>query len=307
MRAVNGRPPRDNLVRAIKPGIEVRQVAEGDGMPTLFGHFAVFNVWTEVDSIFEGRFLEQIRPGAFRKTFREQREQIKVLFQHGCDPFIGDKPLGQLTDLREDETGAYYEAPLFDASYVRDLIPGLEAGAYGASFRFSVMKEEFVEDPGASDHNPKGLPERTIQEARVYEGGPVTFGQYPEATAGLRSVSLTDEMIVRGLYRDPARMRAIMGADPEGLRELHELLDLGYDLSSIVTAIRERDFAHLDSGSPQTQHRAEEIHSISRADGREEQETEALPDGADAGHSVRDGSREPLYIGREKEAPSWAL
>jgi phage head maturation protease len=72
--------------------------------------------------------------------------------------------------------------PLLDTSYNRDLLPGLKDGVYGASFRFQVMKEELKQDPGVSDHNPKGLPERTITEARVMEFGPVTFPAYAGAT-----------------------------------------------------------------------------------------------------------------------------
>lgn len=183
--------------------------ADGDdGMPTLFGHFAVFNEWTEIDSIFEGRFLERFSPGAFTKTFAESRDSIKAIFQHGFDPNVGDKPLGRFEELSEDEIGAYYEVPLLDASYTRDLIPGLEAGLYGASFRFRVVKETLDREPEDSEHNPDGLPERTVQEAQVYEGGPVTFPAYEGATAGLRS--LTDELIFERAAADPKRMRELI-------------------------------------------------------------------------------------------------
>jgi HK97 family phage prohead protease len=174
----------------------------------MFGHFAVFDRWTEIDSFWEGHFLERIARGAFKKTFRELGRRIKPLFQHGMDPQVGDKPLGPAETLREDETGAYYEVPLLDTSYNRDLIPGLEAGLYGASFRFSVMREEWVEEPGQSEHNPAGLPERTLKELRVPEFGPVTFPAYEEATAGIRS--LTDEFIIGRATRDPDRLRALL-------------------------------------------------------------------------------------------------
>lgn len=202
-------PPRDDLIRALDGrlpdslgGIVLRAAAEddvtsGDGM-TMFGHFAVFDVWTEIDSVWEGNFLERIAPGAFRKTFRENRDHVKVTFQHGRDPQLGDKPLGVIDVLREDEVGAYYEVPLLDAPYVReDLLPGLQAGLYGSSFRFQVMKEEFNQEPEAGEHNPAGLPERTIKEIRLFEFGPVTFPAYTEATAGMRS--LTDEFRMPGV------------------------------------------------------------------------------------------------------------
>lgn len=85
--------------------------------------------------------------------------------------------------------GAQYEVPLLDTSYVADLIPGLRAGAYGASFRFNVLREDLNESAKASSYNPKGLPERTIREAKVMQFGPVTFPAYEGATAGVRSLS----------------------------------------------------------------------------------------------------------------------
>jgi len=226
--------PRHNLVRALYPGAflnpegapgdpedrdtdtAMRAPAErgkkkkkGDGsLGTMYGHFAVFGRWTEIDSIFEGNFMEQVAPGTFRKTFREQRDTMRALFQHGRDTQIGSKPLGPIDDLREDGEGAYYEVPLLDTGYNRDLEPGLRAGLYGASFRFHVIREDLNRDPGSSTYNPKGLPERTIREAQVLEFGPVTFPAYAEATAGVRS--LTDEdLIQRMLETDPGRLHQL--------------------------------------------------------------------------------------------------
>jgi HK97 family phage prohead protease len=161
----------------------------GAGAPTMFGHFAAFNQWTEINSTFEGNFMERIAPGSFSKTLAHDRNGLRVLFQHGWDPSIGDKVLGIPTLLREDDLGAAYEVPLLDTSYNRDLIPGLRAGAYGASFRFKVIRENLDNTAPASSYNPKALPERTITEAKVMEFGPVTFPAYEGATAGIRSLT----------------------------------------------------------------------------------------------------------------------
>jgi HK97 family phage prohead protease len=174
----NASPPRDDLIRMV-PKIELRE--EG-GRPVLFGHFAVFNEWTEIDS-WEGKFMERIAPGAFRKTFKENRDYIQVLFNHGFDPQIGDKPLGLPEILREDAVGAYAETPLADTSYNRDIAELTRAKALrGQSFRFRVVKE-------AWDHDEEGgkLPERTIKEVRLFEFGPVTFPAYQATTIGVRS------------------------------------------------------------------------------------------------------------------------
>lgn len=180
---------------ALAPELKLVENRDGEvstdaANPTMFGHFAVFNEMTEIDSMFEGHFMERIAPGAFKKTMRENRSGILPLFQHGTDPVAGDKPLGPIDDLREDDTGAYYEVPLLDAPYVRqDILPGLQAGLYGASFRFQMVREQFDEEPDTSDENPHGLPERTLKEVRLFEFGPVSFPAYPSATAGVRNAN----------------------------------------------------------------------------------------------------------------------
>jgi phage head maturation protease len=161
--------------------------AAADAQPTLYGHFAVFNTWSEIESLWEGNFMESIAPGAFAKTITDDRAQMRVTLNHGRDPFLGNKVLGRIDQLSEDKTGAAYDVGLYRG--IPELVlEGLRDDAYGASFRFYVMAENFVEKPKPSSYNPRGIPERTITEAMVEEFGPVTFPQYPEASAHLRSL-----------------------------------------------------------------------------------------------------------------------
>lgn len=201
-------PPRDGLVRAVMDdAVELRDASEErDGrLGTLHGHFAKFNQWTKIDSSHEGRFMEQIAPGSFTKTFAENRSGMKVLFNHGKHPAVGEMPLGPIAELREDGVGAYYEVPLLDTTYNRDLLPVLEAGLLGASFRFRVMRDDLQRRAAPSDWNPDALPQRTIQEASVREFGPVTFPAYEGATAGVRS--MTDEFFLAGTSQSMERLR----------------------------------------------------------------------------------------------------
>jgi HK97 family phage prohead protease len=205
-------PPKNNLVRLLIPGDGIErglELREASGAaPMMFGHFAVYNRWTEIDSFFEGNFMERFVEGAFKKTFSEDRGSIKPIFQHGRDMMIGMKPLGPVETLREEKQGAYYEVPLVDAPYAREtLLPGLRLNLYGASFKFRVIREEINEEPGRSSSNPNGIPERTVQEARLYEFGPVTFPAYADATAGVRSG--TDDYFLEALMQgDPECVRA---------------------------------------------------------------------------------------------------
>lgn len=195
------------VTRAVAEGPET---AGDDGaMPTMTGHFSTFNDWYEVDSWIEGNFLEQIAPGSFRKTIRksnDDRGAMKVLYDHGQDPQIGNKILGPIARLEEDGVGPAYAVPLLDTSYNRDLEPGLRAGLYGSSFRFTVEADEWDRHPEPSEYNPVGIPERTITEVRVYEFGPVTFPANPNATAGARST--TDAFYQRS--RDPEAFETLL-------------------------------------------------------------------------------------------------
>jgi len=160
--------------------------AEPPGMPTMVVRFSPFGTWYRISSWFEGDFFERTQLGAFAKTIAERGPQVKVLFNHGGDFHIGEKALGVPAVLEERADGPYAEVPLLDTSYNRDLVPGLDAGAYGSSFMFNVIRDEWNEEPGPSEHNPFGLPERTILEVRLLEFGPVTWPANPAATSALR-------------------------------------------------------------------------------------------------------------------------
>lgn len=196
--------------------------AADDGrLATLEVDFSRFGTWYEIDSFWEGRFLEQVRRGAFAKTIKERGDQVKVLFNHGFDMTVHDKVLGVPELLEEREDTAHLEAGLLDTSYNRDLLPGLRAGAYGSSFMFEVLGETWVREPEKSDHNPDGLPERTITEVRLFEAGPVTWPANPEATAGVRSgmdwygeqLAARDADRYEELLRSFAAFRALHGLD----------------------------------------------------------------------------------------------
>jgi len=202
-----------DVVRATAARADVA-TTDTDGVGVMDVRFSVFGAWYEIDSWFEGQFMERVAKGAFTKTMRESRGSIKVLYDHGMDPSVGNKILGSIADLREEPAAALGVVDLFDTSYVRDLLPGLRAGAYGSSFKFRVLRDEWADEPGRSEHNPDGIPERTIKEVRLYEFGPVTFPASPSATAGVRG--LTDSYYEQVRTRTPrvyddlqARVRAI--------------------------------------------------------------------------------------------------
>ena len=294
------RPPRENLYRANFRGVELRaEEPEGNepSGPVMSGHFLVFDQWTEISSCYEGNFLERFAPGAIKKTIRENRDAMRVLFQHGFDYVVGDKPLGPIRTLEEDSvgehvdgvSGAWYEVPLLDAGYVRDdILPGLEAELYGASFRFRVIREEIDEEPGVSDHNPNGLPERTIKEAQVMEFGPVTFTAYAGASAGVRSLS--DEFVLSRFAEKPDRLRELMAHLP----------------SEQAAEARSEDASNTSPDDPDAEQASKET-AEPEADEHAPEKTDAPPeDSAEAQPHPDDGRREkPPFGGTQTPTPPW--
>lgn len=173
---------RDDLIRMVNlptAEVEFRSDTDDGSLGLLTGYAAVFNKDTTIDS-WEGRFTERVAPGAFSKTLRDRGDQVKVLFNHGFDPSIGDKPLGKPSKMEENSRGLWVEVPLDDTSYNRDLVASLRSGALdGMSFRFSVVREDI--DDSAD------MPVRTLRELKLYEFGPVTFPAYEATTAGVRA------------------------------------------------------------------------------------------------------------------------
>ena len=184
-----------DVVRALddRAACEFRAADDGqdETLGTLEIRFSPFNTWYRIQSWFEGDFMERTVRGAFKKTIAENLANMRVQFDHGMDPFIGSKVLGGIESLDEKQAGPLGVVELDDTSYNRDLLPGLKRARYGSSFRFRVIKDEWNDEPGRSDHNPDGVPERTIKEVRLMEFGPVTWPANPAATAGVRSATDT--------------------------------------------------------------------------------------------------------------------
>jgi HK97 family phage major capsid protein len=174
--------PRDDLYRAMQGGVTAT-----DGR-TLTIRLAPHDQWAEISSQTEGHFMERFSRTAYRKTMADHLP--KIIFQHGKDPEIGEKPIATTDEAGEDAISPFARGQILDG--VPELVvDGIRKGVYGASHRFSVVREKWVDAPLGGAHNPTKLPERTITEAQLFELGPVTWPAYANASASLRSV--TDE------------------------------------------------------------------------------------------------------------------
>jgi len=226
---IRGGAVSPSVTRAKKEEKET-DAAPAEGLGMLEVNFSKFNTWYRIDSFWEGTFLERTAPGSFKKTISERGSQVKILFNHGMDMLTGDRALAMPEVIEERKEGPYLEGELFDTSYNRDLLPGLRAGAYGSSFMFEVLHDEWNDEPEKTSDNPDGIPERTIHEVRLFEAGPVTWPANPDATAGVRS-----------------------GTDWYGEQMRSRDADQYTDLVRSFSAFRALNGLHVPSGTPQPQ------------------------------------------------------
>ena len=193
---------------------EETELASAEGNLGLMDvRFSPFNTWYRIDSFWEGSFMERTIPGAFKRTINahnaaqsEDAHRIRSMFNHGQDWQIDQKLLGDVVRATEEKDSPLLVVDLWDTSYNRDLLPGLRSGAYGSSFMFQTIRDSWDYEPEASDHNPEGLPERTLEEVRTFEAGPVTWPASPTASAGMRCSSATDAYYEALARRDPSRV-----------------------------------------------------------------------------------------------------
>jgi len=211
--------PRDNLYRAMQGGL-----TSEDGR-TLTVRLAPHDQWAEIQSVTEGHFMERFTKTAYRKTLADHLP--KILFNHGKDPQIGEKPISTTDEAGVDEISPFARGQILDG-LPELVVDGLRKGVYGASHRFSVVRESWVDNPLGGAHNPGKLPERTISEAQLFELGPVTWPAYAQASASLRSV--TDE------YREP--VAPSLDAEPEAAHLEPERRDEPVTIAATITKER---------------------------------------------------------------------
>lgn len=182
--------------------------APNDGL-TLDGYAAVFNRVTVIDS-WEGRFKEQVAPGAMKKSFRERKPVIQ--FDHGRHSLIGSIPIAHVVSVAEEvdpvrapEGGAHVVARLHDNWLIQPVRDAIASESIdGMSFRFEVVREQWHDADGKritdeavlrgllratwdDDYPEDELPVRTLVELKVRELGPVVFPAYDDTSVSVRS------------------------------------------------------------------------------------------------------------------------
>lgn len=157
---------------------ELRQ--EGDGN-TFVGYAAVFNSPSEPLP-----FIERIAPGAFAKSLRSRKRDIRLYVNHDSNMVLASRNSGTLR-LMEDEVGLRVEADLPDTTAGRDIRELMRTGVVDKmSFGFQVERRG---DKWSDD----GM-ERTLTAVRLFEVSIVTgFPAYEATQAAVRSLEKLSE------------------------------------------------------------------------------------------------------------------
>ena len=139
-----------------------------NGDMTVVGYAAVFDQPTEINSLFEGRFLEVIKPGTFAGSLKTR--DIALLWAHDMGYPLARVANGTL-ELEEDDYGLRMTAQLPDNTRGHDTLYQIKRGDIdGMSFRIRITKHTWIEPEKRDD-----LPKREIFEADLVEVSFVTF------------------------------------------------------------------------------------------------------------------------------------
>jgi len=137
------------------------------------GYGAVFNTWYDVFG-----FREKVLKGAFKRTIKGN--DIRSLFNHEPNLILGRNKAGTL-EITEDEHGLHYRTRLPNTTYANDLRESIDRGdVTQCSIGFQVVKE--IWDNGYKD--------RSLEEVKLFDVGPVTFPASEKTEVKLRSAML---------------------------------------------------------------------------------------------------------------------
>lgn len=166
---------RSNLDWAVDEIQVVKRSADNPGR--ISGLAAPFNSLSE--PILD--FREIIRPGAFRKTLRENKNQIKSLWNHDSNLVLGAVRSKTLS-LRETDRGLEVEIIPPPTTWAMDAMISMDRGDVSQmSFGFETVKDEWTKSDSGENL-------RTLIEVRLFEVSPVAFPAYNQTEVGLRDL-----------------------------------------------------------------------------------------------------------------------
>ncbi len=130
---------------------------------------------SKFNSLVQGWVPTIIEPGSFKKTLKENKGRIPLLWQH--DP---GQPVGMPIAMKETDEGLWLHGSIDDTSWGEDAIKSLRSGTVqGLSIGFDPLKWEMI-----TDKKKKDEPIRHVKEVKLWEVSLVTFAADPKARIG---------------------------------------------------------------------------------------------------------------------------
>jgi HK97 family phage prohead protease len=153
---------------------------------TIQGHASTFDQQAEIG----GQFLEIVRPGAFKRSLKENRD-VLLLFNHDANRLLARTANGSLK-LREDSVGLAFSAALPDTTLAGDVLELVKRQTLaGCSFSFIAKRESWGE---IKDETGKARPLRELLDVDLFDCSVVTTPAYSATdVSASESASAKDE------------------------------------------------------------------------------------------------------------------
>jgi hypothetical protein len=166
----------DIETRGTLKATEVR-ASKAAGKFELTGRCASYNTPTKINGP-SGAFLEQVAPGAFSRSLRENAD-VKATFNHSPDHILGRTKSGTLK-LQDSKEGLLFRCILDPTNSMhRDVHASVSRGDHSeCSFAFKVPPGGDSWDT-PQDENGRAIPRRTLKDVDLIDVAPaVTYPAY---------------------------------------------------------------------------------------------------------------------------------
>lgn len=189
------------------------------------------------DNTFEGyasyfgnidSYDEIIVAGAFKKTLQENKNRIKVLWQHNTS-----EPIGKPIMMEEDTQGLYVKAQVSMTDIGKKAMTLMRDGVVDEmSIGYDVIKDEYKSN------------KRMLKEVRLWEFSPVTFGANEKAR--ITQAKSINELLedIKNLNKDDIQMaikqlnHLLISLEPKQFTQNEKQVDDSEQIQSILQMIR---------------------------------------------------------------------
>jgi HK97 family phage prohead protease len=172
--------------------VELRKSEDGKETRMFSGYAAKFNSPSQVLGYGDYRFIETIKPGAFKRSLGDKSIDVIWNIEHRDFYILGRKSAGTVK-IFEDGVGLRVEGEIPETSYGNDLLVSMRRGDISyMSFAFEQIKH--------SVDRSKTPVVRTLEEVNLYDVAVVINPAYMSTEASVRS--MCDISFMKDLEQD---------------------------------------------------------------------------------------------------------